>query len=546
MGLFSGSTFEGLFAYLDNPPLADQHPSLQDWAEELFFATIDQGQSSHIVAVLEQLYKLEGIFFTVGMDQPYALTNRMFSTMSQIYGLRMLVAVSQRYGNVPAVRALLDQYYASAAILRRKLDQPYGDALALRQLVEQLWILPADLRARLEQTYAISGEALRRLLAENYRINEYNQLRRQLEQIYLLAPGSATVQQPSINVTADGVNIDCYHISIEIDEGDFAIRGEIHPSTQDGYFSCVHLQTNLLIVVDSTTYNFIVESPRRLKPEVGKEEFVVPFASPTIMLASPYAENLTQEFSGDMASAIVAGLSSVYGINVDWQMVDWFIPSTLLYANNEPPIDIIRKIVSAAGGVIQSSPNGNLICRAEYPNTVTSWNTTAPDYYLTNMDNYFSVDSTPDIRQGFNKFLITDKNLGETGLTIEQRDINSTTKEILVYRVPWSDSIKIFLETSGGSWVSIVDEGVKTETITEQIEIINGSGNVSKPLYSKISNAYKQKDLGLITPSEDGMIQTTTAENSLVEIVYVTKYHLFTVSDPLIEDVQFYPLETEI
>jgi len=313
---------------------------------------------------------------------------------------------------------------------------------------------------------------------------------------------------------------------------------------KDNFLKCVHLETILTITVDSDIYTLLVESPRRSRPAPGIENFIVPFASKTILLDAPYADMLTQEFAGAMASATVASMVAIAGLSVIWQMVDWYIPSTVLYANNETPLDIIRKIVGAAGGVIQSAPDGSLICRSEYPISVPAWVTSPPDFYLTDMDNYFSVDSTPVIRDGYNKYLISNEDVGGSGLTLEQRDIDSMTKEVLVYRVPWDDSKVTTLETSGGSWVSIIDEGVRTEQLTEQVEFVSGDGSVGKPLYSLGAQDYKERDLGTITTSEDGSLETAVEDNSLADITYTTKYHLFRVSSPNIEDVQFYPVES--
>ncbi|MGV0961854.1 MAG: hypothetical protein ACOYB1_18670 [Limnohabitans sp.] len=531
---------------LDNIQWYDRIPS----DDEIAYLAAATSQSSTLpipvvglLAVLDQRYDLEALIIRVLMDHRYSLLERKVGINDQFYGLRLLTTIIQYYGDTPAVRRLLAQYYGSATMLRRLLAEPYGDALALRQTLDQEWTLPEALRRIMEQRYSISGDELRSLMAENYAISEYELLRMQIDQVYVMGAAGALSQRPEISATADGVAIDPHHISIEVDEGEYAIRGEIHLARQDEYLRCHHLWTEIVITIDGDEYRLLVDSPRRSRPELGRAEYIVPCVSPTVLLDAPYADTITREFAGAMASAIVADLAASAGISVAWQCVDWYLPPATLYANAETPLSVIRKIVAAVGGIIQTTPAGILLCRPEYPVTVPGWATATPDHYLTDMDNYFSVDSSPVIRDGFNRFLISNQDAATAGLTIEQVDIDATTKEIRVYQVPWNDTSIISLRTSGGAWVSIIDDGVIPETITDQVEIVGGEGQTTKPIYAMTSHAYKQEILGAITTAEDGHLTTEIKYNSLLDVVYSTRYRRFIVSDSRIEDVQFYPEE---
>lgn len=496
-------------------------------------------------SALRQLYQLEGSPRAL-LDQEYFILKSMLGLVDQPYGLRLLTALIQYYGDTPTVRRLLAQYYGSATLLRRILAEPYGDALAVRQAVDQEWILPAAMRGLLEHGYSLAGEELRALMAENYDISELNLLRAQLDQIYVMGAAGAMTQRPAITVTADGVAIDPHHINLEIDEGNFAIRGEIHLARQDEFLRCRHLWTEVVITIGADEYVLLVESPRRSRPGLGRADYIVPLISASILLDAPYAETITREFTGAMASAIVTELASRAGIAIDWQCVDWYLPAATVYANAETPLSVIRKIVGAVGGVIQTTPGGVLVCRPEYPVSVPAWASAAPEYFLTDMDNFFSVDSTPSIRDGFNRFLVSNQDAAAAGLTIEQVEIDATTKEIRVYQVPWNEASDIILRTSGGAWVSIDDENVAVETITDLVEIVGGEGQTTKPIHAMGSHAYKQAVLGAVTVAEDGHLTTEIKGNSLLAVVYSTRYHKFVVSDPRIEDVQFFPEEVAI
>jgi hypothetical protein len=540
MNVFDGSQFEGLYRYLGNPPLTGDHPILQEWAEAVFF----QAPPLPLLrGVLHQEYKIDGDFVRMVVAASYHLTSRYTGVLDQLYGLRLIAVLSQRYGDVPAIRALLDQYYGAAAVLRRICRQDYGDALRLVAELEQNFTVYGDVRALLQQGYSLAGEMLRQLLAQGYDLRQYSDLRALLDQLYVISPGSSLTQRPTVAVTSNGLTLSPHHVSIEVDESSYAINGEIHLADQADFLQLAHLQ-EVAVQIDSTTYQMLANLPRGSRPEIGVESFVVPLVSPAILLDAPYATALTRDFAGAMASAIATEMAATAGISIEWRLVDWYIPAATLYAGGETPLTIIRKLTEVVGGVLQSSPDGTLICRPEYPVSLPDRATATPDFYLTDQDNFFSVDSTPEIRDGFNKFLISDQDqsAADTGLTLEQRDIDELTKEVLVYRVPWTGQA-ISLRTSGGGWVSIIDEGVTTEILAETVEIVAGEGRVQKPLYEKISQVYKQASLGAIVTAEDGHLASATPGNSLVEITYRTKYHLFRVSSDRIEEVQFYPEE---
>lgn len=540
MNILAGDNFEGLFDYLENPPLAGELAVLGEWAEELFFANPPRAR---LLAVCDQNYRLVGDQILSLVTMEYALTSAYRATIDQIYSLRLLAICRQRYGDVTAIRALMTQVFGDAALLRRICRQDYGDALRLRAELDQLYTLYQGLRATLDQRYSLAAESLRRLLDQDYDLRQYQDLRILLDQIYVIESGEAINQNPEIEVTTLGIALDPHHISIEVDEGSYFITGEIHLADEAEFLRIAHLQ-EVLVTIDATTFVLLANLPRESGPEVGRDEFFVPLVSPAVLLDAPYATAITREFAGAMASAIATEMAATASISIDWRLVDWYIPAATLYANGETPLAIVRKLVEAVGGVLQSAPDGTMICRPEYPHSLPERETATPDFYLTDQDNFFSVDSAPEIRDGFNKFLLSNQGeaAADSGLTLEQRDIDEQTKEVLVYRVPWTGQA-ISLRTSGGGWVGIVDEGVVSEILVETVEIVSGEGRVAKPLYEKLGHQYKQASLGAITPSEDGHLSSETPGNSLVEVTYQTKYHLFRVSSDRIEDVQFYPEE---
>lgn len=489
-------------------------------------------------AILHQPYALEIDGRRAVLDQLYPLTNPFFAKIEQIWGLRMLVALDMPYGNMPLKRAVLHMPLEDCKPFRRSLPMEYGDARQYRAILDNEWNLSAGLRAILVERYSIADHQVRGAFEQLYDLQDRDLLRSQLNQIYAMAAGLALVQRHEIEVTCDGQAItSMVNINIEQDEGLFHMSGELQLADQAEFLLFQEYASEIVIPYKGINYVLMPEKVRKSRPETGVNVYIVPLASPTLLLDSPHATPITGTFSG-MAKSIVEDLAGSF--TVDWQLVDWFIPPGKLAANSEPPISIIKKIVSAAGGVVQTSPSGVLVCRPEYPVSVNLWATTEPDIELTDQDDFFSLDPQPELRDGYNEFFVSDQQLASGGLRKETEKTGDYTALIRVYQVPWDSKSIVREYHSGGSWVSLVANGIIEEAITEQIEIIEGAGQVSKPCYREVSHEYRVVDLGELTITEAGEVTTATAGYSLVSITYITRNWQFTATDYRDEDVQFY------
>lgn len=462
----------------------------------------------------------------------------MRATMDQVYGLKMLAVFHQYYGNASVKKATLDQRYGDAAAVRRVLDQLYGDAYPVRTICEQLYNLAEGLRATLVQPYSIAQEKLLATMDQAYNIQDRDALRAILDQLYVLAAGGAIVQRQDITVTACGVEITSfYNVFVEQDETLFNMVGELQLADVAEYNLCTAYETEVVINVDGTEYNFIVDGYPTDARAVGETVYVVPLASPSILLAAPHS-SVDGSLYG-LASEIVATLAA--GCAVDWQLVDWVIPAGLLAGDGLPAMDIIKKIVTAAGGVVQTAPDGTIVCRPEYPVSVPQWDTVDPDYTLTDQDDFFSVVPSAGLRDGYNVFYLSNQQLAGDGVSMDIESISATENELRVYLLPWDESASVTMHHSGGSWVSMVYGGVAVDEITDQVEIVGGSGKTTKLSSGYVSHQYTYTDLGAIEIAEDGTVTTETAGNSLVQLTYSNRYHKYSAFDYNIEDVQFYP-----
>ena len=504
---------------------------------------------------VNQFYGLKDVIFN---DQYYSLTDYLLAIKNQIYGLKDVIINNHFYGDGPVLIIILNQYYGDTVEIKKMVTQLYGNYDGLKKSNIQTYSLAEEIIITLIEEYSLTLDQILSYSDQLYDLNEYNNILKQNEQPYALL-GDTDIISSSISITSDGWPIDYINIDIEGSLDRFCLTCDIQVASQEDYLKC-NILSDIVVIIDGQTYNFFIESRGRRKSH-GSIAYNIECISHTAKLGQPYASSITDSFLTGTAKSIVTSLASPY--TIDWQLnlndqeVDWPITGEILATENEYPIEIIKKLVNAVGGKVQTTPEGVLTLINHYPDSVNTWETASSDFTLSDLDHFFSTDETFSARDGYNVFLISDKVLSTDSLTIEERVISETQKELHVYQTPFDINFALTMKTSGGSWVDIgVGETVLEEipynpddpTETELVEIVNGYGQLNKPYYGH--NTYNadgsenlqwlETELGIASIQEDGTIECTTLGQSLIRLRYFTKYHKWDVSDARIEDVQFY------
>jgi hypothetical protein len=299
------------------------------------------------------------------------------------------------------------------------------------------------------------------------------------------------------------------------------------------------------------TFTFTIDS-RTKNRIIGITSMTVSGTSLTADLGFPYATPITKMFDSDLVSNIAIALASPF--TLEWNTVDWTMPDNTLSVVDQFPIDIIKTLAEVCGAVVLTTPDNILKVYPKYPINPSEWDDSTAELIISDDTDIISQNEVDEIRSGHNKIRLFNHNIVENeSVAIEEVSIDTITneeetettintyddrKKLHVFSVPFNSSL--ILQTSGGNEVSIKDEGVVSESLTELIEFINGTSKTSKPIYSISYYSWKQKSLGTLTFREDGQVSSSVNEHSLLEITYSTKYLQFEVQDPEIEKVQFY------
>jgi len=447
------------------------------------------------------------------------------------------------------VRNTIDLVYGDFPTVKKLINLVYGELPVVRNSIELEYNLLEEIKKIVNLNYHIIQEELRSLIDLNYDIKDVDQIKNLINIIYSIVDGNIIQEITTLSVVNEnGKALDPYHINIEKDELDPCIRIDLISNVENDYDLNPQL-TKVLVTVNSDVYTVLVEE-RETSSSVSQDgesvidNYTFRLSSPCILLGDPYAGLITEELSGmasDIVSYVVSKESSFDDYNVEWNIIDWYIPPGTYSVSDATPLGIIEELATVAGGIRQSKLNGDLEIRKEYPIDVSDYDTETPDVYLTDQENYYSVVSSSERNKDYNNFLVTDQEISENELSIVYEDISSFTKEVRVFQVPWeNDTIR--LNTSAEDGYTIREEGIKTLQIeSEEVEIVDGSGSLSNPIYSLTSSKYLDANLGAISFDEDGNVTTNTEGNSILYITYNTKFHKYIVTNNITENVQFWP-----
>lgn len=470
----------------------------------------------------------------------YSVNLDKIGWLNLVYGLKLGAILNEYYGDAPVLKKFINEYYGDNPLVQRFFDERYGDARGFISYIDEQYRINPEVRSWVNELYAVCSKAFNSQINLNYDLMANNPTLKWFDEIYAINADSV-IEEQSLIVTIDGVRVYPFHVNFEINRGSFKAFAEVHLADQESYLLAVENQSVLRIQDGIDDLYFQVEVPRELATP-GETTYLVPAESKSRILER--TEGLTEQFDSDLASNIVTELAGRYGISVSWEIDDWMVKAETLYANDETPYQIIKKLTDIPKAKLQPNPSGDLRVVKNMETDTTLWSTAAPTYYMTDQRNFFQTSEDVIERPGYNKYRISDYEQANYSAFLEEEEVSSSKKILKGYKIPYTGK-DLILGHSGGSWVTIESFGWTEESITETIEIIQGSGNVSKPIYAKTDHDYKQTNLGAITYNEDGTITTEIVGQALVEITYTTKYWKWSATDPNIEDVQFWLEESE-
>lgn len=334
------------------------------------------------------------------------------------------------------------------------------------------------------------------------------------------------------------------NVNITCDEDSNFFQCEIELRDHQ-YYTDFYRDRPFLVHLFDIDYYFVVDS-RTLNRTIDDEgnqinTVSVSGLSPLCLKGGPRATPITKTWdTPTMVSTIVEELIGV----VSWQMVDWMLPAFRLSAENAYPLDIANQLVNAAGGLIESQPDGSIVCRHRWPISIAAIANATVDLIL--YENHIhSITESPTNDDLINKVRILDQEATyQDRLEYIPNKINGNDDPfngiMYAYLSPWREGMSIVTTRPSKITLGSLSEGIRTisdSNVDFPAEIItfeNREGSVKYSVMSLIDFEWLDDNLGsvVITPYSTTLTagDGTYGGYSLAKISYATKFLQIPVS----------------
>lgn len=346
------------------------------------------------------------------------------------------------------------------------------------------------------------------------------------------------------------LNVDFISLELSIDEDVSvwtcnAVVGDL------SQFDSIKLKDTFTVNIQGEVWDFVVVSKQLNRSNPTDSTFTLVGKTPTILLEPPYAAAIDLVLLEDTpAKELVEFLLQTTVI--DWSLkdldnnsLDWILNKFSLAEVKANRVEISRKIVNAAGGVLECTPNGSWIVRHLFPISPTLYDTAVPDHFFTDIDHVLSSSHQYDATTFYDWVRVRNTSHSEPSDSIEiifdeGSNLSGTLK---VYPYPYRD---VDLVTTASDAVITLDQASKVEEIRlesdELIEFAKGQASTKYPIYEIVSVVWQDVDLtGVVFDIDTKELYSTNElfSYSLARVTYKTRCLTWRVSSITEYDAQF-------
>ena len=207
------------------------------------------------------------------------------------------------------------------------------------------------------------------------------------------------------------------------------------------------------------------------------------------------------------------------------------------------PLAAARNIVAAIGGIVESNPDGTVVCRRRHPVSIPQYSAATVAHSLFDAD-VISTRSQIAPSRGFNRVTIANEDgaAGSSSDRIEfvadaDDDNRGTVRAYLVETRP------VVLTHTGNAATVIASLGTVSRSETETVEFVEGRASTRYPVAAITSAVWQHTDLGAVSADGQSLV-AATAGFSLLRVTYTVTSLNWRVALSIDEEVQFVLVDT--
>jgi len=341
----------------------------------------------------------------------------------------------------------------------------------------------------------------------------------------------AVVNSPELVWRNQRIRIVEATLSCDEDSPVWIARVEIAAVTD---FATIGIGDTITLALGLETFVLVVDGKTLSRGSVAEQRMELTAVSPVALLDAPFAGTVRYYQGGAVAAREAVEL--LIG-PVDWQMPEWIIPAGRLMLEGAAPLSAARNIVAAIGGIVESNPDGSVVCRRRHPVCIPQYGQAAVAHSLFDAD-VMSANAKIAPMRGYNRVTLTN---GEGGTSAADRieyvaDADDPHRGTV--RVYLDEARAVVLAHTGHPATVIATLGETIRSEVETVEFAEGRASVRYPVTAIVHLAWQHIGLGDVTASGQTLAAATSGY-SLLRITYTTTSLDWRVALPVDEEVQF-------
>jgi hypothetical protein len=452
---------------------------------------------------------------SAALSIPYSETTKNQQALSAPYG------IAARFANaapihLPWAQRLergLSLPWSVPVVRQATVVMPWQAAVVSRAAAGLPWVDRSPVSRTLSAVWASGRDVAQRAAVLPW--GESMPAWRSLDAEPTLMLGGSTIKLTSARISAD--------------EGSPYWMADLSLAIMDDY-DRLPVGADVSLHLAGETYALVIDGRALNRPSLADVSPTVTARSPLCRFDAPFAGPLDVANAAPvLASEQVAALIGP----VDWRLLDWTIPAGRLAFVGSTSLAVARSIVEAVGGLIESRPDGSVVCRPRHAVRPCS-----DGFDLAISDaNVFSSGERIASNSTFNALVVGDGQEAGGALDVIEFVADEADPRRGVIRarpVPWRPVDLVHT----GAGVSI-SGGQQIEFETEEVvEVIAGKAQSKYAVDRMISADWRYANLGAVKAIGKEITAAVPAY-SLLAMRYATRVYAWDVAHETPEDVQF-------
>jgi hypothetical protein len=445
---------------------------------------------------------------------------RFAQNLQSPYGLRLESGSRYPYGDMRQHRRSISAVWGDVHQTKARHVIPYTDLGACRKSMRIAYWLTQQVAARMVLGYDVTDvDPVAKRLTASWSILDDARLQ-------------AVVNSPELVWHGQRIRIVEATLSCDEESPVWIARVEIAAIAD---FAAIGIGDTITLALGLETFVLVVDGKTLSRTSVAEQRMELTAVSPVALLDAPFAGTIRYYEAG----AIAAHEAVEFLIGpVDWSLPEWVIPAGRLMLEGATPLAAARNIVAAIGGIVESNPDGSVICRRRHPVSIPQYGAAAVAHSLFDAD-VMSAQAQIAPMRGYNRVTLANDEGGVSMSTdrIEYvADIDDAYRGTV--RAYLASARTLVLAHTGHPATVIATLGETTRTEIETVEFVEGRASTRYPVTAIVDLAWQHTGLGDVTAAGQTLTAATSGY-SLLRITYTTTSLDWRVALPVDEEVQF-------